>query len=397
MLQSVSWLIIQFSGIVLVASLSLFLTRSIQRKFLVYWTIAWFCLAGALLALIIGPNIGQREKVFVIVYALGEYTFGLMFIFGCQNYVTGASLTRRHLYKLIPFAVLAVALSYLPLSSLTKFTIHSLILSGFFVAALYVLQAARRRGPATPGLRVMTVALLLLAVDFLHYAALLTYANLIGMESWLSYLRYSSIYDLILEILLGFGTVVVVMEDIRREVEEANRELIATRDRLEKLARLDPLTEALNRHAFYSLIEKRPMPAASEISGCAVVVDIDNLKPINDSYGHTVGDAAIREVCHNIRSVIRADDLLFRWGGDEFLILFFNISEVEARRRIHDMDVTLVERQLPGLPDTIPLVVSYGIACFTTISQIEEAIDRADSAMYVKKQGRKARGNQKVI
>lgn len=397
MLESISWLVIQCSGIVLVASLSFFLTRSIQRKFLSYWTVAWFCLAAALLALIIGPRFGQQQKPFVIVYALGEYIFGLLFVAGCRNYVTGVELTRRHFYGIIPFAVVAIVLLYLPVGNLTKFTIHSLILSGLFVTALYFLQAARKHGPATPGLRVMTVALLLLALDFLHYAALFSYANIVGMESWLSYLKYASIYDLILEILLGFGTVMIVMEDIRREVEEANRELITTRDRLEKLARLDPLTEALNRHAFYSLIEKRPSSATSEVSGCAVVVDIDNLKPINDSYGHTVGDAAIREVCHSIRSVIRADDLLFRWGGDEFLILFFNIAEVEARSRIHEMETALGKNQLPGLPDSLPLVVSYGIACYNTISQIEEAIDKADSAMYVKKQGRKARGSQRAV
>jgi len=396
MLESISWLVIQCAGIVLVASLSFFLTRSIQRKFLNYWTVAWFCLAAALLALIVAPRFGQ-QKPFVIVYALGEYIFGLLFVAGCHNYVTGAELTRRHFYRLIPFAVVAIVMLYLPVSNLTKFTVHSLILSSLFVAALYFLRAARRRGPATPGLRVMTVALLLLALDLLHYAALFSYANIVGMESWLSYLKYASIYDLILEILLGFGTVMVVMEDIRREVEEANRKLISTRDRLEKLARLDPLTEALNRHAFYSLIEKRPVPAVSEVSGCAVVVDIDNLKPINDSYGHTVGDAAIREVCHSIRSVIRADDLLFRWGGDEFLILFFNISEVEARNRIHEMETALDNSQLPGLPDSLPLVVSYGIACYNAIGQIEEAIDRADSAMYAKKQARKTRGSQKAI
>ncbi|HSE98216.1 MAG TPA: GGDEF domain-containing protein, partial [Blastocatellia bacterium] len=224
---------------------------------------------------------------------------------------------------------------------------------------------------------------------FAHYVPVMSYIEFFNDSMKLPYLQYTSIYDLILEILLGFGTVMVVMEDMRHEVEAANRELVAARDRLEVLARIDPLTEALNRHAFHSLLEKRQDPPAGGVSGCVVVIDIDNLKPINDRLGHTAGDAAIREVARCLRSVIRADDLLFRWGGDEFLILLFNISEPEARRRIDDLDAVLAETRLPGSTDAVPLIVSYGLASFTDLAQVEHAIEKADSAMYARKQSRK--------
>ena len=71
-----------------------------------------------------------------------------------------------------------------------------------------------------------------------------------------SYLQYTSVFDLLFEILLGFGTVMVLMESVRREVEMANKKLLEARDQLELLVQMDPLTEALNRHAFHSLLRR---------------------------------------------------------------------------------------------------------------------------------------------
>ena len=158
---------------------------------------------------------------------------------------------------------------------------------------------------------------------------------------------------------------------------------------------MDPLTEALNRHAFYSLMEKNETSAAVSQPGCVVVLDIDNLKPINDSLGHSAGDEAIREVARTVRSVIRADDLLFRWGGDEFLILFCNLSESGAHKRVDDIDASLALKQLPGSGTSMPVIVSYGLATFTAMSEIERAIEKADSAIYSHKHARKAQ--QKLV
>ncbi len=63
---------------------------------------------------------------------------------------------------------------------------------------------------------------------------------------------------------------------------------------------------------------------------------MDNLKAINDGLGHTAGDKAIREVAGAIRSVIRADDLLFRWGGDEFLVVLVGLPEDGGSRANRD-------------------------------------------------------------
>ncbi len=103
----------------------------------------------------------------------------------------------------------------------------------------------------------MSAALLLLAIGFLHYVPVFgARKGLWGITVPLSYLQYTSVFDLLFEILLGFGTVMVLMEGVRREVEMANKKLLQARDQLELLVQMDPLTEALNRHAFHSLLRR---------------------------------------------------------------------------------------------------------------------------------------------
>ena len=204
------------------------------------------------------------------------------------------------------------------------------------------------------------------------------------------YLKYTSIFDLILETLLGFATVMVLMEGVRREVEAANRELTEARERAERFARVDPLTEALNRHAFHSLLS-RDGCGREDASGCVAVIDLDDLKPINDTLGHAAGDRAIRAVAHAVRSVVRADDLLFRWGGDEFLVLLFGMPEEKARRRLDSLNETLARASLDDAHSPpVPLSVSHGLARFDSLGRLQHAIEEADGAMYARKQARKA-------
>ena len=168
----------------------------------------------------------------------------------------------------------------------------------------------------------------------------------------------------------------------RREVEKSNRELREARDKLELLAQMDPLTEALNRHAFHSLLRGPEGGVELMTSGSVAVIDIDNLKPINDTWGHATGDKAIRVVARSMRSLIRADDMLFRWGGDEFLMLMFNLSEEETSRRLKKLNAIVEENchKWPEMP--VMVTVSHGVAGFDSLTQLGHAIELADQAMY---------------
>jgi diguanylate cyclase (GGDEF)-like protein len=380
-------LAIQCVGVLLITLLSIFMRSSIKGKALNYWTASWASLSLSLVSLFAGFQFGARQTLLYSGYFLGEYLFGLLFIAGCRAQMTGASLSKKSNYFLIPAVTLALLLPYLSRDFNDLFMIHAAIMSVLFVISFSTLYKRPRSEDPSPGIRVMSMALLLLAISFLLYLpAFGVRKGLWGITVPSNYLHYTSVFDLLFEILLGFGTVMVLMESVRREVEMVNRKLLQARDQLELLVQMDPLTEALNRHAFHSLL-RRPEGDHTDVvtSGSVAVLDIDNLKPINDTWGHTAGDKAIRAVARAMRSLVRADDMLFRWGGDEFLLLMFKLPQPEANRRIEKLNSILAENceRWIGLPLTV--TVSFGVSGFTSLTDLGQAIEQADKAMYAQR------------
>jgi diguanylate cyclase (GGDEF)-like protein len=385
---SIVSLALQWVGILSVTILSLLLTRSIRRVFLDYWTASWACLVLGLSALLAAFCLPLDHKVCYSFYTFLEYAFGYLFLAGCRNYASDVKLTHRHWWAILPAGLFALGLPQLSDNFSLLFIPHATIFAAFLAASYLALRGPRARRQRGPGLRVVSFALLVLIFDFCHYVPVCAYIASFGEPAAFAYLKYSSLYDLILEMLLAFGTVMLVMESIRSELQEANRELAAAGARLRVLAERDPLTEALNRHAFYSFVENKPT-AAKVVSGTVAVVDVDDFKAINDTFGHAAGDAAIRAVAGAIRRIIRADDLLFRWGGDEFLVLLVGADEAEARDRLERLNTDLACPSLPGWEEDVPLGVSYGVAAFTDPAVLELSMDAADREMYLRKQTRK--------
>ena len=377
-------LAIQCVGVLLITLLSMFMQSSIKSNALRYWTASWASLSLSLISLFAAFRLGSTQTFFYSCYFFLEYLFGLLFIAGCRSQVTGATLNRKHSYFLIPALVVSLGLPYVSRDFNDLFMIHAAILAVLFMISFFTL---RKGEEAKFGIRVMLVALLLMTIDFLHYVpAFAARKSLFGVTVPATYFRYTSLFDLMFEILLGFGTVMVLMEGVRREVELANRKLTEARDQLELLVQMDPLTEALNRHAFHSLLRRTEGgPENTATSGSVAVLDIDNLKPINDTLGHTVGDKAIRAVARAMRSLVRADDMLFRWGGDEFLVLMFKLPQPEASRRIAKLNKILEENCERWIGESVMVTVSFGVAGFTSLTDLGQAIEQADKAMYAQR------------
>lgn len=379
-------LAIQCVGVLLITLLSLFMRSSIKSDALRYWTVSWASLSLALLSLFIGFQLAPTQNIFYSCYFLGEYLFGLLFIAGCRSQMSGATLTRKHIYLLIPAVAVSLVLPYASRDFNDLFMIHAAIMSVLFMASYFMLRSGRGRAEEpSPGIRVMSAALLLLAIAFLHYVPVFAVRKGDWFVIPLGYLQYTSIFDLLFEILLGFGTVMVLMESVRREVEMANRKLLEARDQLELLVQMDPLTEALNRHAFHSLLRRPEGGHDTATSGSVAVLDIDNLKPINDTLGHPVGDKAIRAVARATRSLVRADDMLFRWGGDEFLVLMFKLPQPDASRRMEKLNKILEENCERWMGTPLTVTVSFGVAGFTSLTDLGQAIEQADKAMYAQR------------
>lgn len=171
--------------------------------------------------------------------------------------------------------------------------------------------------------------------------------------------------------------------DERKIIEALATQIALTESysRMEELARRDALTDAFNRHSFDSVIRER---TRSIDHGCVALIDVDGLKAINDTYGHAAGDRAIRRVAMALRTRISSDDVLFRWGGDEFVILFFGKSAEACAPRLTEVSQILRSHTGP------PLQVSVGVTDFASADLIPAALEAADRKMYEQKAASRA-------
>lgn len=278
-----------------------------------HWTNAWLFLCFALFCLRLAFSYQEYSVQLFSFYFLTEYVFGFLLVAGCRSLSGNNDLRMRQELFVLPFIIVAFGLPFLADDFNFVFNVHSLILSGFFAIAFISLWRTKMK---TFGWKVMLVALGLLVVDFFQYFLVFTLRQYVDIEA--EYLSFNSVIDLVLQILLGFGMVIVLLEQVLTDAKIANEKLKKAHEKLaQELAHVDPLTTALNRHAFHGYL-KRNGGVNRSMSGCVGFFDVDDLKTVNDNYGHGTGDAVIRTVVRAIREVIRAEDLIFRWGGDEF-------------------------------------------------------------------------------
>jgi diguanylate cyclase (GGDEF)-like protein len=158
--------------------------------------------------------------------------------------------------------------------------------------------------------------------------------------------------------------------------------------KLETLAFTDPLSGALNRSAFIglsrTLVEKARRSA--QPLGLALM-DIDHFKRINDRFGHPAGDGVIRQVADHIRDSTRGGDLLFRWGGEEFLLLLPRVDLEQAQVLMERLGATVAEEVGPDLAEDLRVTLSIGITMWRGEDTLETVLERADRALYRAKDG----------
>ncbi|MBS1724961.1 MAG: GGDEF domain-containing protein [Armatimonadetes bacterium] len=167
--------------------------------------------------------------------------------------------------------------------------------------------------------------------------------------------------------------------------------LVSELQRMVKLSGEDPLTGVANRRAFDEAIEH--LQAVDPRRFGVVVVDIDDFKAINDSYGHTTGDKVLKSFAEQIKHLLREDDFLARIGGDEFAVLLPNITKVrlsEVGERLRsDLNVLLSTKRMP-----IRIFASLGYA--HSSDDPDSVVERADRWMYCQKADRESRGLQAI-
>lgn len=156
-----------------------------------------------------------------------------------------------------------------------------------------------------------------------------------------------------------------------------------SRQKFESFANIDSLTGVYTRRAYDEYIKNRLSLVADQ--ACIVMIDIDRFKNINDTHGHVVGDEVLQFVANLLAASLRCEDKVFRFGGDEFLLLLDQCSLAKA-------DLTMqrfIRQMVENNPFNFKLSISYGLAEINKKTSYAQGLVEADQNMYDQKNHKK--------
>ncbi|PRY65118.1 PAS domain S-box-containing protein/diguanylate cyclase (GGDEF)-like protein [Vreelandella songnenensis] len=175
----------------------------------------------------------------------------------------------------------------------------------------------------------------------------------------------------------------------RKQLEER---LKKANERLDHLAHHDELTGLFNRRAGLQRLEEEQQRSKRYGNALSIAIfDLDSFKAINDTYGHGIGDDALREVTELVGQTLRSTDIQVRLGGEEFLIIMPEVETQAAKRAMQRVCEAIASARFTS--QQIRVTVSTGVACYAETTH-RCILDRADDAMYKAKE---AGGNGVVI
>lgn len=185
-----------------------------------------------------------------------------------------------------------------------------------------------------------------------------------------------------------------LLGSLRRRLRQQRAELTAALARIHELAVTDDLTQLPNRrHAQALLDDERQRCQRSGRAYAVALVDIDHFKRINDVHGHPAGDTALQAFAVHARSCLRANDVLARWGGEEFLVLMPDTALAAAYEAIDRLRSEVCRTTAQAVAPGLPMTVSAGVAEGTAGEPAGELLARVDRALYAAKQ----RGRNRVV
>ncbi len=179
------------------------------------------------------------------------------------------------------------------------------------------------------------------------------------------------------------------------ELEKVNRELKQLLKQQEIVARYDPLTSAANRrYAIERIQDEFARYQRTKRVFSLIMADIDNFKNINDTYGHEGGDFVLKHLVALMQQNLRQQDLVSRWGGEEFLLLLPETNVNEARMAAEKVRAIITSGQFIYNDILIPVTATFGVAEFNPDLELDRNIGRADEAMY---RGKKTNKNCVIV
>ena len=203
-------------------------------------------------------------------------------------------------------------------------------------------------------------------------------------------LQYTGFASMLLEMMIAVGIIILLFETSQSQLAQEMQRLVASDQQLREMGIRDPLTGLYNRHHFNDVIRRETANVRRYgISLSVLLADIDRFKEINDVKGHAVGDDVLKFVAAYLTSCVRESDFVFRWGGDEFLVLLPRTDERSAAQKAEEL-----ARRLPNIPGTegVQPSLSVGWATHRMDAEFPMTLAQAYARMYeMKLRGKKER------
>jgi diguanylate cyclase (GGDEF)-like protein len=372
--------VIAGSAALVIAILSLLVYIYRRRLFILWWMGAWLLLSASMLTV---ARTYSNDKLGAMAYGVSQFLgvlASLAFVVAADAYRQRPRLRREYGLVLLPIAIYFIFLP-VALGRQTVFALgHLLIAGGMATAAaahLLLLRYARLLGATIVGGALLAVA---------------------GLNVWIGASLgkpdtaplTSALVSMSVVFLVGaLGQQLMAFEDMTYELRQTNRRLETAQSDLRQLVITDVLTGTRNRRFFDEVIGRELQRHKRYLTPLSIMfIDIDRFKAINDTLGHETGDRVLREVAAFLLRNIREADYVFRWGGDEFLVLI-SCNEAEAVRRSTDLQAAFAKS--PSL-ERLPSGVGLSIGCVEVPPDTENIlplIQSADERMYQDKKRRR--------
>ncbi|MBY0494819.1 MAG: GGDEF domain-containing protein [Cyanobacteria bacterium] len=373
--------------LMLVPAVTLFLLYLFRpRPYVLAGVTAWA--AGSVMMLVLSFNSGAPAgagpdqvpvgRIAVGAWALAALVFGAGIRCSSAWFRTPAQIGRGMFWTFSLFAAWTlVATAYLrpPAVVVPAFVMMSAWQARAVVSYLTLAKRERLVGPLLTALGVAGMVI----VNVTALTDAIASGGIGAASTRVAYFNFLS------AALLVLGMHLQVFEDVIDELRTAAAEIARSRDEMKAMAVTDPLTRCYNRRLLYEIAEHElEQHRRYKLPLSILYLDIDHFKAINDTRGHHTGDEVLKTMGAILRELTRQADYVFRWGGDEFVVLL-SAAEPEAKNKANQIRRAFLESAIvSNLPDGVDVSIGCVLVPPDT-RDFDPLIDQADREMYRRK------------